>query len=84
LRSGIQHLVTAFQECAPIPALRCNCPAKTFRKTRRALEYALRAADTLSEYLPRVAYRRRISPSDRKVARQIGKPQIFAADGSMF
>ena len=29
-----------------VPAMRCHCPAKTFRKAQEALQYAQRAADT--------------------------------------
>jgi hypothetical protein len=29
-----------------VPAFRCHCPAKTFRKARQALQYARQAADT--------------------------------------
>jgi hypothetical protein len=29
-----------------VPALRCHCPARTFRQARQALRYAQEAADT--------------------------------------
>ncbi len=29
-----------------VPAMRCHCPAKTFRGARQALEYARQAAKT--------------------------------------
>jgi hypothetical protein len=29
-----------------VPAFRCHCPAKTFRSSRQALQYAQKAADT--------------------------------------
>jgi hypothetical protein len=29
-----------------VPAMRCHCPAKIFRKARQALRYAQEAADT--------------------------------------
>jgi hypothetical protein len=29
-----------------VPAMRCHCPAKTFRKARHSLQYAQQAAAT--------------------------------------